>query len=128
MQARKGFSLVEVIVALLMLTVMMLGAQALAARMIRTSATANIQVIAAQLADDRIDFVRLDPQYDSLNARYVGAENPVTGYAGYARTTTLSRTITATSNGTTDFITLTVTVAHQQLATPVARTIVITLP
>ena len=59
MRGRSGFSLVEVIVAMLMLTVMMLGAQALAGRMIRTSATANIQVIAAQLADDRIDFVRL---------------------------------------------------------------------
>jgi type IV pilus modification protein PilV len=126
MRARKGFSLVEVVVALLILTVMMLGAQALAGRMIRTSATASIQVTAAQLADDRIDYLRMDPQYDSLTARYVADENPVAGYGGYRRTTAVNRTITATTNGTTDFTTITVTVTHQQLATAVARTIVMT--
>jgi type IV pilus modification protein PilV len=126
MEARRGFSLVEVTVAMLLLTVMMLGAQALAGRMIRTSTTANIQVTAGQLADDRIDFLRMDPQYDSLTARYVANENPVAGYPGYRRTTAISRSITTTSNGTTDFTTITVTVIHQQLATPVARTIVMT--
>ena len=100
MRARKGFSLVEVVVALLILTVMMLGAQALAGRMIRTSATASIQVTAAQLADDRIDYLRMDPQYDSLTARYVADENPVAGYGGYRRPTAVNRTITATTNGT----------------------------
>jgi type IV pilus modification protein PilV len=128
MQSRNGFTLVEVIVAMLILTTMMLGAQALAGRMIRTSANANIQVTAAQLADDRIDFVRLDPQYDSVNARYAGTENPVPGYPSFTRTTASTRTVTTTSNGTTDFITLTVTVAHQALSTPVARTIVLTMP
>jgi type IV pilus modification protein PilV len=126
MEMRRGFSLIEVIVAMLMLTVMMLGAQAMAARMIRTSATANIQVTAGQLADDRIDFLRMDPQYDSLTARYVANENPVAGYAGYRRVTAVNRSTSTTSNGTTDFTTITVTVTHQQLATAVARTIVMT--
>jgi prepilin-type N-terminal cleavage/methylation domain-containing protein len=128
MRQRNGFSLVEVIVALVVLSVMMLGAQALAARMIRTAAVANVQVTAGQLAEDRIDFVRLDPAYDSLAARYGTNENPVTGYPGYRRTTAFTRTTTVTTNGTTDYFTMTVRVTHQQLSTPVARTIVITNP
>jgi type IV pilus modification protein PilV len=128
MRTRDGFSLVEVMVALVMLTAMMLGATALAGRMIRTSTSANIQVTAGQLAEDRVDFVRLDPQYDSLSVRYTGTENPVTGYPGYTRTTAVTRTTTVTTNGTTDYITMTVRVTHQQLSTPVARTVVITTP
>jgi type IV pilus modification protein PilV len=128
MRTRDGFSLVEVMVALVMLTAMMLGATALAGRMIRTSTSANIQVTAGQLAEDRVDFVRLDPQYDSLSVRYAGTENPVTGYPGYTRTTAVTRTTTVTTNGTTDYITMTVRVTHQQLSTPVARTVVITTP
>jgi len=128
MRTRKGFSLVEVIVALVLLTILMLGAQALAARMIRTTTTANIQVTAAQIAEDRIDFVRLDPQYDSLVARYAVTENPVTGYPGYQRITAFTQTLAVTTNGTTDFQTMTVRVTHQQLVTPVSRTVVITTP
>jgi type IV pilus modification protein PilV len=128
MRTRAGFSLVEVMVALVMLTVMMLGATALAGRMIRTAASANIQVTAGQLAEDRIDFVRLDPAYDSLSTRYSGTESPVTGYPGFQRTTAFTRTTTVTTNGTTDYFTVTVRVTHQQLSTPVARTVVMTNP
>jgi type IV pilus modification protein PilV len=128
MRQREGFSLIEVMVSLVILTTMMLGATALAGRMLRTSATANVQVTAAQLAEDRIDFVRLDPAYDSLSVRYTANENPVTGYPGYGRTTAFTRTTTVTTNGTTDYFTMTVRVTHQQLATPVARTVVITNP
>ena len=128
MRARAGFSLVETTVALVMLAVVTVSAQAMAARMIRTVSTANIQLTASKLVDDRIDAIRMDPQYTQLVARYTATENPVAGYPTYSRQTVLVRTNVVTTAGATDYITVTVLVAEPGLTTPVSRTIVIGSP
>jgi Tfp pilus assembly protein PilV len=96
---REGYTLSEVIIALLMFSVLGLGTQAMVANMIRTVARDNIQVTAAQLADDRIDLIRLDPQYDSLAWRYTGNETTIPGHAGLTRNTTVTRTQQVTGTG-----------------------------
>lgn len=125
---RGGYTLIEVIVALLLFSVLGLGTQALVANMIRTVARANVQVTAAQLADDRIDLIRLDPQYDSLAWRYTANETTIAGHSGFTRNTTVTRTQQTTATGIIDFVTVTVAVNGLALNTPVERTIVIATP
>jgi prepilin-type N-terminal cleavage/methylation domain-containing protein len=128
MQARGGFTLMEVIVALFILAISMLGAQALASTMIRTVTTSNAQMAAAQLVEDRIDLIRTDPAYDSLQTRYAGTESPVTGWPTYSRETQLSRTRDSTAAGIKDYIMVTVEVSGTGLRQPVRRTTVIGSP
>jgi prepilin-type N-terminal cleavage/methylation domain-containing protein len=128
MQVRGGFTLMEVIVALFILSVSMLGAQALASTMIRTVTTSNAQMAAAQLVEDRIDLIRTDPAYDSLLTKYAATENPVPGWATYTRVTQLSRLRDSTAAGITDYIMVTVEVSGTGLRQPIRRTTVIGSP
>ena len=124
MTNRRGFSLVEVIVALVILAISVLGLQLVAAGMLARTGTAQIQLAAAQLAEDRIDFIMLEPVYDSL-PRYVAAENSLADYPGFVRTTTVVRTRDSTAAGITDFRRITVRVSAPRLLTPVVRTVTI---
>jgi type IV pilus modification protein PilV len=128
MRARKGFTLIEVVVAMVLLTMVVLGSQGLAARMVHTTAESNVRMQAMQLAHDRVDMVRLDPQYDSLVARYQGTESGIPMHPGFTRVTTLTRTQTATSTGTIDFYTITVRVTAPALSGAVTRTVAVAKP
>jgi type IV pilus modification protein PilV len=128
MRNREGFSLVEVVVALVVLAVAVMGAQGMAATMIRTVTTSNAQNTAGQLVEDRIDRIRTDPAYDSLATKYVATESTIPGWSTYSRVTQLTRTQVSTSNGTTDYYTVTVTVNGSPLRAPVRRTVVIGSP
>ncbi len=56
MRARTGFSMVEVIIALVLLGVAVLGLQLVAATMVRQTALSQVRLTAAQLAEDRTCF------------------------------------------------------------------------
>ncbi len=128
MGPRKGFTLVEVIVAMVLLTMVVLGSQSLAASMIRTAATSNVRMQAMQLAQDRIDLIRIDPQYDSLSNRYTATESSISGHPGFSRRTAFARVQTATSVGTIDFLRITVDVTAPTLQGPVTRTVTVAKP
>jgi prepilin-type N-terminal cleavage/methylation domain-containing protein len=128
MRNREGFSLVEVIVALVVLAVAILGSQSMATTMIRTVSSSNAQSSAAQLVEDRIDRIRTDPSYDSLTLKYPGTENPVPGWNTFQRLTEVVRTQTNTNGGITDYTTVTVTVSGNGLLSPIKRTVIIGSP
>jgi prepilin-type N-terminal cleavage/methylation domain-containing protein len=128
MKNRNGFSLVEVVVALVILAFAVMGAQSLTATMINTVATANIENSAAQLVEDRIDLIRTDPAYDSLTTKYAGTESTIPGWSTLQRVTQLARTRDSTAAGITDFYTVTVTVNGTGLRAPLRRTIVVGSP
>lgn len=128
MRTRKGFSLIEVIVALVILAVAIMGSQALASTMIRTVTTSNAQAAAAQLVEDRIDRIRTDPAYDSLTQKYAATESPLPGWPTLQRVTVLTRTQDSTATGVTDYFTVTVTVSGTGLRAPVSRTVVVGSP
>jgi prepilin-type N-terminal cleavage/methylation domain-containing protein len=128
MDKRAGFSLLETIVALVLLGMVMLGSHALAAGMLRTAALSNVRMQAMQIAHDRIDLIRLEPRYDSIGIRYSGTEPSIPGHAGFARTTQIARTVSTTPNGTLDFYRITVSVTAPGLQAPIARTAVVARP
>jgi prepilin-type N-terminal cleavage/methylation domain-containing protein len=127
MQSRRGFTLIEVIVALLLLSVAIIGASAMGSLMFRRVSLANVQFTAVQLAEDRLDFVRLEPVYANL-PNYVLNEPVIVGYPGFTRTTTVVRTLNVTVQGTTDFRRVTVQVTSPGGVLPVVRSITIGAP
>lgn len=124
MNRREGFTLIEVIVAIVVLAVSVMGLQLVAATMLQQTGNAQIQLTAAQLAEDRIDFIMLEPVYDSL-PRYVATENNIANYPGFIRQTTMSRTRDSTAAGITDFRRITVRVTAPQLNRAVVRTVTV---
>ena len=127
MQNRDGFTLLEVVIAMVLLTVTVLGMQLSLTTMLHRATTGHIQLTASQLAEDRLERIRMEPVYDSLET-YGTTETNLAGYPGYIRATRVVRTRSVTSNGDTDYKTISVRVTAPALLTPATRTLVIGKP
>jgi prepilin-type N-terminal cleavage/methylation domain-containing protein len=113
MNNRSGFTLIEVLVAMVLLGFAVLGVQAAVTdRFVRNVGMEDQRAIAHQLAADRIAAVQNDPRYTGISSNYAGSEDPVSGFAGYRRDTFVRE-----STG--------YTVVTVQVLTPVARDTVV---
>ena len=126
MRNQSGFSLVEVMMALVLLSVTVMGMQLMTAQALQRMRGSNVSLTAAQLAEDKIDAVRLEPIYANVPS-YSGIDTPA-GFAGYERTTTVRQVRDSTAQGVTDYRIVTVSVTGPQLRVPVKRTLVIGAP
>lgn len=127
MMTRNGFSLVEVIVALVLMSIAILGLQLVAASMLQQTSASQIRLSAAQLAEDRVDLIKLEPNYANLS-NYVAVETNITGFPRYSRRTTLVARRDSTASGITDFKRMTVAVTAPGLATPIIRNVTVGAP
>lgn len=125
-EGRGGFTLLEVLVAMVILGFVILGVQAaMTDRMARDVGWQESRMVANQLALDRIHAIQADPVYATLAARYAGTESDLPGAPGFERTTTFTTTELDAGN---TYLTVTVTVATPRLPRPVSRTVVIASP
>ena len=85
MSRERGFTLIEVILALSILLVVMMMLASTTGRALHTAATTQSQQTAMQLAMDKIDQVRNDPNYDGLEAAYAKTDTTFTGLPGFRR-------------------------------------------
>lgn len=128
--SNRGFSLVELLVAIVLLTVALLGIAASAGRLSGAAAKAERTAQAIQALEDRINYVRLDPVYDSLSVRYAATETTVLGLSGATRQTSVTRvqTVHSVTNKVLDYTTITVTVSGGVLEEALVREIVVGAP
>jgi type II secretion system protein I len=115
--ATAGFTLVEVLIALAMLSVVLLAAAASTTKYLGVITRNRIRIQAAAMADAQIAKVRVSPAYDSLTVRFDSSRTNVP-FPGYTRSTRVVRTGAGTSNDVTK---IRVTVSGPELATPVVR-------
>lgn len=121
MRKRQGFTLFEVLVALVLLGLGLASAQALLTdRLVRNVAQEGQRATAHQLADERIDRILADPDYSQLETRFNGTETPVPGFAGFGRNTWIVNN--RKRSGDPAFKTITVRVWHAALRDTVSRT------
>jgi prepilin-type N-terminal cleavage/methylation domain-containing protein len=119
-----GFTLMEVLIAMVILSIMILGFQAtFSGRLLSTVHAEDRRTVALQLAAERVRAVQLDPVYTALETRYETVEATLPGFPGYGRSTRVERT---TTGG--DMTKVTVTVTHPRLPKPVTRTLVVAAP
>lgn len=128
MVRRGGFTIVEILLALLLLSFVVLGFQAATGEIIHYAAQSDRELVAVQLAEDRLDLIRLDTDYEALESRYEGTESTLADFPGLTRQTVIARTVSEEATGLLDFHRITVTVSGDGLRAPVARTVVVAAP
>jgi len=125
----KGFSLIEVIVALGVLGLVVLGFAATTANLARAADQSGDRLVAVELLQGRIREIAMDPNYDGLESRYEGVETSIPGFPGYRRTTSITRVNQPAGNGRSlDYQRVVVTVEGPGLKAPIRRTITIAAP
>lgn len=128
MADRRGFTLVEIVVSLLLLVVAILGIGASAAALMRHAGTAELESLAQQAAEDRLARVLLEPSYPALDA-YAITEGGIPGLEGFSRETRVDHIRTQGSGGRIiDYRRITVTVSGPPLAGPVRRVVTVAAP
>ena len=121
MSNRAGFTLMEVLVAMMLLGFAILGVQAtITDRFVRDVGHEDYRATAQQLASDRLTEIQNDPQYTNLVSRYDGPEDSVAGFPLYLRSSDLRQSSTHTV--------VTVTVVTPTLQDTVHQTIVVGAP
>ena len=125
----EGFTLVEMMIALVILTVAILGVAGSTSRMSMQAGNAELQAKAIQAVEDRLARVTLDPRYALLDSLYSGSESTVPDLSGYTRVTDVqSVTASLPSGKSVTYQKVTVTVDGPQLSKKVGRTVVLGAP
>lgn len=88
--ARKGFTMVEVIVASVILGAALLAMAGFTVRYQQVDAKARFLSTAQQIANERLERVRSSQPYISLDTM-VTTESSIPGFPGYGRATTITR-------------------------------------
>ena len=123
---RNGFTMVEVIISIVVLSVAVLAISSSASHLAQVSADAERRALALQAVEDRLALVHLHPIYTQLDSIYTESNSTIPGLPGYTRRTAISRILQTGEGGKyIDFTRITVTVEGPQLPAPLKRTVVI---
>jgi prepilin-type N-terminal cleavage/methylation domain-containing protein len=125
MKREAGFTLIEIMIALTILLVVIVGLVSTTGKTTHVAATSERQAVAIEMVHDRLDRVRVDPDYAGLDTTYAKTETGFPSLPGFTRVTTVVR-FTSTSN---DYKKITVKVTGPGLpAAGVSRTITVAAP
>lgn len=126
---RDGFTMVEVLVAMVILGITILGVQAAVTdHFVRDVGTMDRRAVATQLVEDRIQSVQLDPVYATLEERYEVAEPALPDHPGFSRDTRVWHVRSTGARGVVDYKKVTVEVRSTSLPQPVSRTVTVAAP
>jgi prepilin-type N-terminal cleavage/methylation domain-containing protein len=125
--ARRGMTLVEVMIAIVIMSGAMIGLARFGGIFEHTTAKANDMSLASDLAVLRIEQVKAYRVYASIvstfnNITETYATDPV--YKGFTRKTVAVR-CSGCPTSTNDYVTVTVTVTGRSLVSPIAKTTII---
>ena len=89
--ARKGFALIEAMIALTILAGAVLSAGRYFTQLARGVSDERTRAQAMHLVGERFEQVKTSPTYAKIDSLYAGVESNITGYAGYTRLTEILR-------------------------------------
>jgi prepilin-type N-terminal cleavage/methylation domain-containing protein len=118
--ARRGMSLVEVIVALLILTGVLLALGGFTAKYAQASGQAQFVITANELASQRLDAVRTQPSYSAINL--LVDSTTVKSDFRYFTVKTRVKQIGGGVTDSIDYKLVTVIVTHPSMRKPVSKT------
>lgn len=116
-RARRGISLLEVMVALTILGTSLIGMAEYGRRFARTNSRAMFQNTALDVATERIERVKAERNYTSMDT-LAGTHSVNVNGVIYTRTTAIVQTLTSQLA----YKTITVTVNRPQMSAPVSKT------
>jgi prepilin-type N-terminal cleavage/methylation domain-containing protein len=123
-RGRDGFSLIEVMIAMVILGGVLLALGRFVATFAHGEADSSVRATASTLAADRIEQVRGATNYAALDTAFGRTEPTVEGFPRFSRQTVIQRTGGGPS-ATIDYKTVTVIVSNPALPTPIRRTTII---
>jgi prepilin-type N-terminal cleavage/methylation domain-containing protein len=123
---RGGFTLVEVILALTILLVVLMMLATSTGKTVHTVATASAQEAAIELAMSRIEQIRAEPQYNTIDSIYAKTETGFPTLPGYTRVTKVVRV--GGVGLPNDYKKITVTVTGPGVTPPVSRSATVAAP
>jgi prepilin-type N-terminal cleavage/methylation domain-containing protein len=126
MHRQRGFTLIEIMIALVLLTIVILGLATATATVIHVVTLSDRNTAAIQLADGRVEEIQMDPNYNGLDSLYAGTESSFPDLPGYTRETRFVRV--GGLGQSQDYKKITVTVTGPGLSDPVSRTITVAAP
>ncbi len=126
MRARRGFTLIEIMIALVILSVVALGLGASSGHFLHVVATSDRTNAAIQLANDRIAWAQLYPSYATLDSALTGVDSAFPTLPGMRRTTQVVHV--GGAGQATDFKRVTVLVDGPGLLAPLERTVTVAAP
>jgi prepilin-type N-terminal cleavage/methylation domain-containing protein len=88
---RNGMTLIEIIIALVILSSVMLSMGAFMAAYGRAVGTGSARASARELVAERIEYVKGATNYTTVEATYGGMETGIPGYPGFTRRTLVMR-------------------------------------
>lgn len=126
MMRRRGFTLIEMMIALVVLTIVLTTVARYTGMYLHTVATSTARTTAAEVARERIGLVDMDPSYLTLAATWGGTLTGFPGYPSMVRATTVLRVTGAIPPR--DYTIVTVRVTEPTMGTPIDVTTVVARP
>jgi prepilin-type N-terminal cleavage/methylation domain-containing protein len=111
MKARRGFSLLEVLVALVILATVLVTLAGFMTRFVRSSNLDGHRARAADLVSTRLESIKGITKYEAVDG-WARTEAAIPGYSGFTRITTVRRV----QSSTTDYKIVTVRATSRMLA------------
>ena len=119
-----GMTLIEVVVALILLGGVLLSLGRFSGSLARTSGTTRLLASATQLVSDRIGTVKGAPRYTAIESLYVATEFTIAGFKDFKRQTMVKR-IGGKATDSIDYKIITVEVSNPSLTKPVRKSTII---
>ena len=119
-RSRAGMTLIEVMIALVILTGALLGMGKFITSFSHATSDGALSSVASDLVLDRLETIKGSNSYALLDS-YNATELTIPGFTGYKRVTQVTRTL----NATADYKAVTVTVSNPGLNTPVKKSTII---
>ncbi len=123
---RGGFTLVEVVIAMLILGSALLGMALFVSSMAHSASKSRLLGIANELAADRIETIKTSTSYATLPADFQGTETSIPGsdFAGFTRRTIIKH-VGGSPSDSVDYMVVTVLVSDPTISDTVRKTTVI---
>jgi prepilin-type N-terminal cleavage/methylation domain-containing protein len=123
---RRGFTLIEVMLAVVILTTVLVSVARYTGQFLHTVSTSTVRTVAAEIARERIGLVDMDPSYTTLAAVWAGTQTGFPGYPQMTRVTTVSRVTGAVP--VRDYTVVTVRVTEPTMGQAIDVTTVVAQP
>lgn len=122
---RSGMTLIEVLIAITIVSVSMISMSAYMTKFSRSIAASHYREVANEMASSRIEEVKGAPHYLSIDSLYGGEETFSTGkYKGFKRKTVIQR-LGGGEDDLFDYTTVTVLIHSSYFSSPVSKTSII---
>jgi prepilin-type N-terminal cleavage/methylation domain-containing protein len=123
---RRGFTLIEVMLAVVLLAIVLVSVARYNSQFLHTVSTSTVRTVAAEVARERISLVDMDPSYTTLAATWVNDSLNFPGYPRMRRVTSVSRVTGNTPPR--DYTIITVRVSEPTMGQPIDVTTVVAQP